>query len=144
MKVLPFCSVNFLKFLVIGRGIDYGGPMDPADFAEAAEHVILPSIQTLKDWEDKKVIVGGLFAGQRAGVMIIDSPSAEELSKKMNSLPFWSQNTWEVIPLQTFKSGTDDVKMQMAAAKKMNTMAQAANVSPMPTEKKEGDILPKF
>jgi len=26
----------------------------------------------------------------------------------------------------------------------MTTMAQAANVSPMPTEKKEGDILPQF
>ncbi len=118
--------------------------MDPADFAAAAENVILPSIQMLKDWEDKKVIVGGLFAGQRAGAMIIDATSAEELSKKMNSLPFWSQNTWEVVALQSFQSGVDDVKTQLASAKKMATMAQAANVSPMPTEKKQGDILPQF
>jgi hypothetical protein len=129
---------------VIGRGIDYGGPMNPADFAAVAEHVILPSIQMLKDWEDKKVIVGGLFAGQRAGVMIIESPSAEELSKTMNSLPFWSQNTWEVVPLQSFQSGIDNVKMQIAQAKKMADMAQAADVSPMPTEKSQGNILPQF
>ena len=129
---------------MIGRGIDYGGPIDPADFASAAEQVILPSIQMLKDWEDKKVIVGGLFAGQRAGVMIIESPSAEELSKTMNGLPFWSQNTWEVVPLQSFQSGVDNVKMQMAQAKKMADMAQAADVSPMPTEKSQGNILPQF
>lgn len=129
---------------MIGRGIDYGGPMDPADFVAAAEYVILPSIQMLKEWEDKKVIVGGLFAGQRAGVMIIESPSAEELSKKMNSLPFWSQNSWEVIPLQTLQSGVDDVKAQIARAKKMAEMAQAANVSPMPTEKETGGVMPQF
>jgi len=136
--------VIFLRFLVIGRGIDYGGPVNPVDFAMAAEHVILPSIQMLKEWEDKKIIVGGLFAGQRAGVMIIESPSAEELSKTMNSLPFWSQNTWEVVALQSLQSGVDDVKRQIAVAKKMVEKAQAANVSPMPTEKSEGDILPQF
>ena len=36
--------------------------MSTADFVAAAEYIILPSIQMLKDWEDKKVIVGGLFA----------------------------------------------------------------------------------
>jgi hypothetical protein len=133
-----------MRFLVIGRGIDYGGPMDPADFVAAAEYIILPSIKMLKDWEDKKVIVGGLFAGQRAGVMIIESPSAEELSKTMNSLPFWTQNTWEVIPLQSLQSGVEDLKAQIARAKKMADMAQAANVSPMPTEKSTGDVMPQF
>jgi hypothetical protein len=67
--------------------------------------------------------VGGLFAAQRAGVMIIESPSAEELSKLLQSLPFWGQNTWEVIPLQTFQSGTEDLKRQIANLKKMAEMA---------------------
>jgi hypothetical protein len=86
--------VFYLKFLVIGKGIDYGGPVNPADFVIFSENMVLSSIQTLKDWEDKKVIAGGLFAGQRASVMIIDSPSAEELSVTMHKLPFWTQNTW--------------------------------------------------
>jgi len=90
------------------------------------------------------MIIVGLFAGQRAGVMIIESPFAEELSKTINSLPFWSQNTWEVIALQSLQSGVDDVKRQIAIAKKMAEKTQAANVSPMPTEKSEGDILPQF
>jgi hypothetical protein len=37
----------------------------------------------------------------------------------MHKLPLWSQNTWEVIPLQSFQSGIEDVKGQIAAAKKM-------------------------
>ena len=111
-----------MKFLVIGKGIDYGGPIDPAQFAMFSENVILPSIETLKDWEEKKVIVVGLFAGQRAGVMIIEAASGEELSRWMQRLPFWAQNTWEVIPLQTFQSGVEDLKGQIANVKKMAEM----------------------
>lgn len=93
--------------------------MNPADFFIFTENIVLPSIQTLKDWEDKKVIVGGLFAGQREGIMIIDSPSAEELSVTLHRLPFWAQNTWKVIPLQSFQSGIEDVKQQIDMVKKM-------------------------
>ncbi len=111
-----------MKFLVIGKGIEYGGPMSPQDFIMAAENVYLPSIQVIKQWEDNKKIVGGLPAGQRAGVMIIESASAEELAEKLQSLPFWAVNTWEVIPLQSFESGVENVKRQIANAKKMAEM----------------------
>lgn len=135
---------DFLRFLVISRSIDYGGPVNPADFAMVLENLILPGLQMMQEWVDKKVAVGGLFAGQRAGVIIIESPSAEELSKTLQSLPFWGQNTWEVIPLQTYQSGTEDVKRQIARVKKMLGAPQASNVSPMPTEKSQGDVLPQF
>jgi hypothetical protein len=115
--------VTILKFLVIGKGIDYGGPVDPAQFAMFSENVILPSVEMLKDWEEKKVIVGGLFAGQRAGLMIIEVASGEELSSWMQRLPFWAQNTWEVIPLQSFQSGVENVKLQIANVKKMAEMS---------------------
>ncbi len=127
--------MSFLKFLVISRSIDYGGLVNPSNFAMFAEKLILPGLQMLADWAEKKTIVGGLFAGQRAGVILIESPSAEELSKTMHSLPFWSQNTWEIIPLQTFQSGTEDIKRQIAAVKKMIEAPQADNESPMPTER---------
>jgi hypothetical protein len=117
--------VKILKFLVIGKGIDYGGPVDPAQFAMFSEKVILPSIEILKDWEEKKMIAGGLFVGQRAGVMIIEATSGEELSSWMQRLPFWAQNTWEVIPLQTFQSGVEDVKLQIANVKKMAEMSSS-------------------
>ena len=108
-----------MKFLVIGKAVEYGGPVNPMDFAMLSENVILPSIEMLKEWEDKKMIVGGLFAGQRAGVMIIEASTAEELSSWMQRLPFWATNTWEVIPLQTFQSGVENVKQQIVNVKKM-------------------------
>lgn len=114
---------EILKFLVIGKGIDYGGPVDPANFVMFSEKIVLPSIEMLKEWEEKKTIVGGLFAGQRAGVMIIEATSGEELSIWMQRLPFWAQNTWEVIPLQSFQSGVEDVKRQIANVKKMAEMS---------------------
>lgn len=121
--VLFFVGEFVLKFLVIGRGVDYGGPVNAADFAVFSEYVILPSIQMVKDWEDKGKAVGGLFAGQRAGVMLVEAQSGEELSAMLQAMPFWAQNTWEIVPLQTFQSGIEDVKRQIAKSKKWAEMA---------------------
>ena len=103
-------SVKILKFLIIGRDVDYGGPMSPADLLVLFENVYRPSFEKLKKWEQDKKIVGGFLAAQRAGAIMIEAPSAEELSSWMTSLPFWGRLTWEVIPLQTFQSGIDDLK----------------------------------
>jgi hypothetical protein len=114
--------VNILKFLVIGKAIEYGGPVNPTDAVMLFENVILPSIEMSKEWEEKKMVVGGLFAGQRAGVLIIEASTGEELSSWLQRLPFWSLNTWEIIPLQSFQSGVEDVKKQLANVKKMAEM----------------------
>ena len=113
---------EILKFLVIGKAIDYGGPVNPADFVMISENIILPSLQMLAEWEEKKTVAGGLFAGQRAGAIIIEASSAEDLSVWLHRLPFWAQNTWEVIPLQTFQSGTEDLKQQIVKLKQMIEM----------------------
>ena len=107
---------------MIGRAVEYGGPQDPAYAAMLFENVILPSIEMSKEWEDKKKVIGGLFAGQRAGVFITEASSAEELSDMLQQLPFWALNTWEIIPLQSFQSGIENVKMQLANVKKMAEM----------------------
>ncbi len=73
-------TVNILKFLVIGKSIDYSGPIDPANFVMVSEKTLLPSIEMIKDWEEKQKVVGELFAAQRAGLIIIEAQSAEELS----------------------------------------------------------------
>lgn len=121
--------MNSLKFLVIGRANEYGGPQDPAYAAMLFENVILPSIEMSKEWEDKKKVIGGLFAGQRAGVFITEASSAEELSGMLQQLPFWALNTWEIIPLQSFQSfqsGVENVKMQLLNVKKMVEMMATA------------------
>jgi hypothetical protein len=108
-----------LKFLVIGQGIDYVDPMDPASFIMLSEKIVLPAVETATEWEGKKLVVGGFFAGQRAGVMIIEAASGEELSGLIQRLSFWSENALEILPLQSFQSGAENIKQQIANAKKM-------------------------
>lgn len=114
--------MNFVKFLVIGKAIEYGGPINPSDFIMFAEKIALPSVEMFVDWEKQNKVLGGLFAGQRAGVAIMEASSGEELSSLLQQLPFWAQNTWDVIPLQSFESGVKDAKMQIEKAKKMTEM----------------------
>ena len=108
-----------MKFLIIGQGLDYLDPIDPASYIVFAEKIILPAVENVKEWEEKKSIVGGFFAGQRGGVMIVEAASGEELSGLIQRLPFWSENTLEIIPLQSFQSGAENVRQQIANAKKM-------------------------
>jgi hypothetical protein len=121
---------DFLKFLIIGQGIDYVDPIDPASYILYSEKIILPAVETAKEWEEKKLVVGGFFAGQKAGAMIIEAASGEELSGLIQKLSFWSENALEIIPLQSFQSGAENVKQQIANAKKMME-------APMPKEKYE-------
>jgi len=90
--------------------------------AAVLEGVYIPSFQMLQKWESEKKVTGGFFAGQRAGAVMIEAPSAEELSKTMTSLPFWGSLNWEVIPLQTFQSGIEDAKRQVASLKQIASM----------------------
>jgi hypothetical protein len=49
--------------------------------------------------DDKKI--GGVFAGQRRGVVIIDTSSHEELGRTLVCLPVWSRLTWNVTQLES-------------------------------------------
>ena len=94
-----------MLYLVTGEWID-----DPAvsaeEFPTLWEHMVRPSLETLsKMVDDKKT--GGVFAGQRRGMFMIDAPSHEELGKTLASLPFWSRLTWNVTPLESYRSAID-------------------------------------
>ena len=121
-----------MRFLIIGKDIDYGGPINPLDLAMLLENVYIPSFEMLKKWEQDKKIVGGFLAAQRGGALIIEASSAEELSSWMTSLPFWGRLNWKVIPLQTFQSGIEDAKRQVGEIKKMAAIAQKSQQELLP------------
>ena len=106
-----------MKFLVIGEDVDYNGPMNPKDLIGRLEMVYIPSFEMLENWEKEKKVVGGFFAAQRAGAVIIEAPTAEELSRTMTSLPFWGNLKRKVIPLQSFRSGIEDAKRTISSLK---------------------------
>jgi hypothetical protein len=108
-----------MKFLLIGRDIGFTSPVGPGQLAGLLEGVYIPSFKMLEKWESEKRATGGFLAAQRGGAIIMEASSAEDLSTKMTSLPFWGMLNWEVMPLQTFHSGIEDAQRQVSELKKM-------------------------
>ena len=94
-----------MLYLVTGEWVE-----DPAASAEEFptlwEHMVRPSLEALSKMADDKKM-GGVFAGQRMGVVIIDASSHEELGKTLAGLPFWSRLTWNVMPLESYRSAIE-------------------------------------
>jgi muconolactone delta-isomerase len=56
--------------------------------------------QVIKQLENNgKVVAGGALVGQRAGVVIVDVESNEELADLLNRLPLSAYLEWEVVPM---------------------------------------------
>jgi hypothetical protein len=111
-----------MKFLLIGRDIGFTTPVPPGQLAAVLENVYLPSFKTLEKWEKDGKAVGGFFAAQRAGAVIVEASSGEELARVMTELPFWGLLNWEVIPLQSYRSGVEDAEKQVQVLKQMAAM----------------------
>lgn len=94
-----------MQYLVEAENIDGLIPM--TEVPEFINNIVIPSYQQLINLESENKIKGGLLAGQRAGVFIIEAPSNEEVGKILRSIPFWGMVKWKVTPLQSFKSALD-------------------------------------
>ncbi|MDA4130127.1 MAG: hypothetical protein OK457_05115 [Thaumarchaeota archaeon] len=93
-----------MKFLVSAESVDYGGPVNPKDGIAFMENLVIPSFQTLEKWEKEGKIIGGGFAGQRAGCFIMEASSAEGLSKMLSSLPLWAVTKWDIHLMTSFST----------------------------------------
>ena len=94
-----------MLYLVTGEWVE-----DPTvsgeEFPALWEQMVRPSLEALSKMVDEKK-TGGVFAGQRMGAFIIDASSHEEVGTILASLPFWSRLTWNVTPLQSFRSAIE-------------------------------------
>ena len=94
-----------MLYLVTGEWIE-DPTVSAEEFPTLWEQMVRPSLEALsKMVDDKKT--GGVFAGQRMGAFIIDASSHEEVGKILASLPFWSRLTWNVTPLESFRSAIE-------------------------------------
>ena len=67
--------------------------------------------QVIKQLENSgKVVTGGAMVGQRAGVVIVDVESNEELADLLNRLPLSGYLDWEVAPLIPADRALDSAK----------------------------------
>ena len=91
-----------MKYLVNMESIETG-LLPPQQMAELMERKILPSIEAVVKLEgEKKILAGGGLVGKRAGVVIIEADSNEEVDQIITGLPFSGLMKVEVIPLQSF------------------------------------------
>ena len=98
-----------MEFLVTLRYTE-PGPMLPADQAiHLIRQRVAPSLEICAEWAEKegKIKAGGVYAGLRAAAFVMDADTGEEIGERLTSLPFWHDVTWEVAPLQTFRSSAE-------------------------------------
>jgi muconolactone delta-isomerase len=101
--------------------------------AELRDHPPMPREQWLgrvaSTWEvikqlehNGKVIVGGAFIGQRAGCVIADVESNEELADMLNRLPISGFLRWEVVPMIPAERALETAKwaLQQLASARVN------------------------
>jgi len=79
--------------------------------------------QAIKQLENNgKVLAGGAMIGQRAGCVIVDVDSNEELSELLTRLPVGGYMDWEVVPLIPADTALESAKwalqqLSLAAAR---------------------------
>lgn len=94
-----------MQYLVEAENID--GLVQMKDVPDYVNSLVLPSYELLIKLEKDGKIKGGLIAGQRAGVFVIEADSNDDLGKKLRSFPFWGMVKWKTTPLQSFQSALD-------------------------------------
>ncbi len=91
-----------MKYLVSMESIETG-LLPFQQMAGLIEQTILPSLEAVRKLEkEKKVLGGGVLAGKRTGVVIVEAASNEELDRILTGLPFWGLMKVEVSPLASF------------------------------------------
>lgn len=103
MRELISLCVHSCNALSYNRRMDRGSNCITSRIRNAMGSMIRPSLETLSNTADEKK-TGGVFAGQRAGCLILDVSSNEEVGRFLGSLPFFSRLKWNVIPLQSYRS----------------------------------------
>lgn len=92
-----------MRYLVSAEFIDLTSLVPPQQFAQFVETVIVPSLEAIAKLEaQKKILAAGVFTAARAGVLILDAASHEEVNQLLQSLPFWGVHKWDVRPLTSF------------------------------------------
>ena len=92
-----------MRYLVIMETVDTGEMPPPAEFAAFIETVVVPSLQTLNDWEKSGKIRGGILSGRRGAAFVVDAASHEELSDMVQQLPVSGTAEIEITPLDSFE-----------------------------------------
>ena len=79
----------------------FGGPPPPPDQKQTLLETVIASLEILSN--DKRVVAGGVPAGQKKHVFIVEADSNDEVTDLVQSLPFWMAHQWEIMPLESWE-----------------------------------------
>src|SRR5271157_3207144 len=83
------------------------------------EMIVHSSLEMLDKWMQDKKLYGGIIAGERVGVFMLEASSNEEVGRMLRSLPFWSALRWTVSPIQSFDSSVERDKEAFKRGREM-------------------------
>jgi len=90
----------------------------PQQLAQYLEQIIIPSHEVLAKLEaEKKVLAGGTLAGARGVAFIMEVASNEELSRLLQTLPWWGWMKVDVTPLDSFEQRAAQVRQMLKRLK---------------------------
>ena len=81
----------------------FGGPPPPPDQMEALLQTVGASMEMLDGLLGSgKIVAGGVPAGQKRHVFIVDAESNDEVTELVHSIPLWIVHQWEITPLESW------------------------------------------
>ena len=97
------------------------GPLFPAQqLGQMVEESILPSFDLLATLQaDGKVLAGGVPAGSRTAVFIVEATSHDELDQLVEGIPWWGVMKTTVAPLQEFAKRAANDRVLLERIKSM-------------------------
>ncbi len=81
----------------------FGGPPPSPEHLGPLLETVANSLDTLvRLQEERKILAGGVPAGQKRQVFIVEAASIDEVTELVHRLPFWMAHKWEITPLENW------------------------------------------
>lgn len=92
-----------MQYLVTMEFVEPGPLFSAQQLGQMVEQTILPSFDLLAGMMvEGKVVAGGLPAGSRTAIFIVEAASHDELDQIVEGIPFWAVMKTTVVPMQSF------------------------------------------
>ena len=89
----------------------FGGPPPPPDQMDDLFDTVAASVEMLSGLlASGKIVAGGVPAGQKRHVFIVDAESNDEVVELLHSLPLWIVHQWKVTPLESWDHHLDFIR----------------------------------
>jgi len=89
----------------------FSGPLPSPDQMGPLIERVASSLEKLNQLlRDGKIVAGGIPAGQKKLVFIVEADSNDEVTDLVHSLPMWLAHKWKITPLESWDHHLDFVR----------------------------------